>query len=151
MGQRNPIRILALDGGGVGGLSSLILLRGLMERVAVATDTSTHERLTTRPSDYFDLIIGTGTGGICALFLGRLGMTIDSAISSYQEVANTAFQPLNSLSRISPLPLSHALQPAILSQQIDKCVGSIIKRHLHDRNAAFADSAEGSHTCCTAW
>ena len=63
---------LALDGGGVQGLSSLILLRGLMERVAVARDTSTHEFVTVRPSEYFDFIIGAGTGGICALFLGRL-------------------------------------------------------------------------------
>ena len=69
--QRKPIRILALDGGGIRGLSSLIFLRGLMERVAVARDTSSHEHVTVRPSEYFDLIIGTGTGGICALFLDR--------------------------------------------------------------------------------
>ena len=148
--QRNPIRILALDGGGARGLSSLILLRGLMERVAVARDTSTHQPVIVRPSDYFDLIIGAGTGGICALFLGGLRMTVDEAICAYQEVANAAFQAPNSLSRISLLPLSRALQPALLSQQMEQCVSSIVQRHLQDRDAAFAEPVEGSHTCRTA-
>ena len=75
--QRKPIRILAFDGGGFRGLSSLIFLRDLMQRVAVARDTPSHEPVTVRPSEYFDLVIGTDTGCICALFLGRLRMTVN--------------------------------------------------------------------------
>ena len=148
--QRKPIRILALDGGGIRGLSSLIFLRGLMQRVAVARDISSHEPATVRPSEYFDLIIGTGTGGLCALFLGRLRMTVDEAISAYQEVANTAFQPHNSLSRISPFPLSRAVHPALLSQEIEQCIGNIVQRHLHVWDAAFPDPVDEPHPCHTA-
>ena len=70
--DKKATRILALDGGGIRGLSSLILLRGLMQRVAVAKGISSDGNVAIRPSDFFDLIIGTGTGGISSLFLGRL-------------------------------------------------------------------------------
>ena len=75
---------------------------------------------------------------------------VNETIFAYQEVANAIFQPPNSLLRISPLPLSRALQPAILSQQMEQCIGSIIHRHLHDRDAAFATPVEGSYTRSTA-
>ena len=74
--QRKPIHILALDGGGIRGLSSLISLCGLMERMAVTEDTSSHKPATVWPSEYFDPIIGTETGGICVLFLGLLQMRL---------------------------------------------------------------------------
>ena len=62
-------RILSLDGGGVRGLSSLLILRNIMEEIARRNDTP--EAL---PCDYFDLIGGTGTGGLIAIMLGRLRM-----------------------------------------------------------------------------
>jgi len=62
-------RILSLDGGGVRGLSSLLILRNIMEEIARRNDTP--EAI---PCDYFDLIGGTGTGGLIAIMLGRLRM-----------------------------------------------------------------------------
>jgi len=63
-------RILSLDGGGVMGLSSLLILRELMAEIQRLTHAS-HPPL---PCEYFDLIAGSGTGGIMALMLGRLRM-----------------------------------------------------------------------------
>jgi hypothetical protein len=63
-------RILTLDGGGVRGLSSLMILRDIMEAVQGEVDTPE----VPRPCDYFDLIGGTSTGGLIAIMLGRLGM-----------------------------------------------------------------------------
>jgi patatin-like phospholipase/acyl hydrolase len=51
----NNLRLLALDGGGVRGLSALMILEQLME--AVNPDAPP------KPCDYFDLIGGTSTGG----------------------------------------------------------------------------------------
>ena len=51
--------LLSLDGGGVRGLSSLIILRGVMERVN--RGCSLEARL--RPCQLFDVIGGTSTGG----------------------------------------------------------------------------------------
>jgi patatin-like phospholipase/acyl hydrolase len=63
-------RILTLDGGGVRGLSSLLILRDIMEDIAQRTDAAE----VPRPSQYFDLIGGTSTGGLIAIMLGMLGM-----------------------------------------------------------------------------
>jgi len=63
-------RILSLDGGGVRGLSSLLILREIMEDIEQRTGASE----TPRPCDYFDLIGGTSTGGLIAIMLGLLGM-----------------------------------------------------------------------------
>ena len=65
-----PRRILALDGGGVRGLSSLLILGEIMEEIAQASGLDE----TPRPSEYFDVIGGTSTGGLIAIMLGLLGM-----------------------------------------------------------------------------
>src|SRR5271167_803976 len=63
-------RVLSLDGGGVRGLSSLLVLRDIMENVGQAKDLPESPK----PSEYFDLIGGTSTGGLIAIMLGLLGM-----------------------------------------------------------------------------
>ena len=62
-------RILSVDGGGVRGLSSLLILRNIMEEIARRNGTAQ-----ACPCEYFDLIGGTGTGGLIAIMLGRLRM-----------------------------------------------------------------------------
>lgn len=67
--QRIP-RILSLDGGGVRGLSSLMILQKLMYEVQ-RVENLDHPPL---PCQYFDLMGGTSTGGLIAIMLGRLRM-----------------------------------------------------------------------------
>ena len=49
------LRLLSLDGGGVRGLSSLLILEYLMNSI--------DRKNPPRPCDFFDLIGGTSTGG----------------------------------------------------------------------------------------
>jgi hypothetical protein len=44
-----------------------------------------------KPCEYFDLICGTSTGGIVALMLGRLQMTVQEAIGVYCDVSRKVF------------------------------------------------------------
>ena len=66
-------RILSLDGGGVRGLSSLLILREIMEDIAPQVEVTE-----LKPCEYFDLIGGTSTGGLIAIMLGALGMVFPS-------------------------------------------------------------------------
>ena len=68
--MKNCPRILSLDGGGVRGLSSLFILREIMEEIERRSQIAG----TPSPWQYFDLIGGTGTGGLIAIMLGRLRM-----------------------------------------------------------------------------
>ncbi|KAJ7899142.1 FabD lysophospholipase-like protein [Mycena olivaceomarginata] len=80
--QNLGVRVLSLDGGGVGVLSELHILESMMHRL------KTEGRLDKIPSpcDYFELIGGSGTGGIIALMLGRLRMPIADARSAYERL-----------------------------------------------------------------
>jgi patatin-like phospholipase/acyl hydrolase len=49
------LRVLALDGGGVRGLSALIILEQLMDTANLDSPP--------KPCDYFNMIGGTSTGG----------------------------------------------------------------------------------------
>ncbi|KKF92077.1 Vegetative incompatibility protein HET-E-1 [Ceratocystis platani] len=71
-----PVWLLSLDGGGVCGLSSLLILENIMECIQKSESSSKAPR----PCDRFDLIGGTGTGGIIAIMLGRLKMGIAQSI-----------------------------------------------------------------------
>ncbi|PMD33055.1 phospholipase, patatin family protein [Hyaloscypha variabilis F] len=84
-GEERPLRLLSLDGGGVRGLSSLIILQHLMRTINLAHPP--------KPCDYFDLIGGTSTGGLIAIMLGRLKMDIDECITAYLEISRDVFQP----------------------------------------------------------
>src|SRR5277367_5181398 len=63
-------RILSLDDGGIRGLSSLFILRGIMEEIR----SQTKAMEIPLPCQYFDLIGGSGTGGLIAIMLGLLEM-----------------------------------------------------------------------------
>lgn len=63
-------RVLSLDGGGVRGLSSLLILKEIMAEIGRSAETE-QDAL---PCEFFDLIGGTSTGGLIALMLGRLRM-----------------------------------------------------------------------------
>lgn len=68
MDAKEPVRILCLDGGGFKGPSSLVILKNLMAQISRRYSNTS----TLRPCEYFDLICGTGTGGLIAIMLGRL-------------------------------------------------------------------------------
>lgn len=44
-----------------------------------------------RPCDHFDMIGGTGTGGICAILLGRLRLDVETALEIYVEMTKKIF------------------------------------------------------------
>ncbi|KAJ7487086.1 hypothetical protein FB451DRAFT_776392 [Mycena latifolia] len=75
------VRVLSLDGGGAGALSELLTLDKLMYRIRTKLGQET-----AYPCDYFELIGGSGTGGIIALMLGRRRMSVSDAISAYQKL-----------------------------------------------------------------
>jgi hypothetical protein len=90
--------LLALDGGGIKGISSLVIIKAIMDKIGVLEKADPAKPL--KPADYFDLAGGSSTGGIVALMLFRLEMNADDAIKAYLEMGNSVFPKVSWLSRL---------------------------------------------------
>lgn len=88
------LRLTGVDGGGIRGYSTLVILGELMHQIFLLTNTGKGPSAPSelpRPCDYFDLIGGTGTGGLIALMLGRMRMDIESCKEYYVELTRYVF------------------------------------------------------------
>ena len=98
-------------------------------------------------AECFDLIVGTGTGRISALFLGCMRMTVDEAIKEYMslDLTKTVFKP-SSTSLFCILPRQVILDMSTL----DRSIGDIANRYLRDCNALLDESSTdpGISWCC---
>ncbi|KAI8236273.1 Vegetative incompatibility protein HET-E-1 [Colletotrichum sp. SAR 10_99] len=89
MDEHRPIRLLSLDGGGIRGVSSILVLKEVMRQVNIDRKPEDH----LQPWQVFDLIGGTSTGGIIALMLGCLRMSVDECHDVYMKLSKTIFKP----------------------------------------------------------
>ncbi|KAJ7819756.1 FabD/lysophospholipase-like protein, partial [Mycena olivaceomarginata] len=105
--------LLALDGGVIRGLSMLIIiLEHLMYKLKVQENLPA----VPHPCDYFDLIGGTSTGGLIALMLGRLRMSVEDAVKAYGQLAKEVFsgvKPLGSDGRFKASNLEKAIKEIV--------------------------------------
>src|SRR5271155_1609600 len=102
----HPVRkVLSLDGGGIKGVFAASLLASVEESLGVMV------------GDYFDLIVGTSTGGILALGLG-MGLPAKRILEFYETYGPRIFRrswlsrfyaPVF-LGKYDPGPLRSALQ-----------------------------------------
>jgi hypothetical protein len=76
------VRVLCLDGGGIRGLATIVMLARIM-RAAGAWCVG----------ECFDLIVGTSTGGVIALGAGLLRLTLDEVGDLYDAMASEVFKP----------------------------------------------------------
>ncbi|KAL3422514.1 hypothetical protein PVAG01_06670 [Phlyctema vagabunda] len=91
-------RILSLDGGGVRGIVELEVLK--------AIETALGGELPIQA--FFDLIVGTSTGGIIALGLGVQNWTVDQCIEKFTDLCKNAFMPR----RLKNIPILGKLEMA---------------------------------------
>ncbi|KAI8227165.1 Vegetative incompatibility protein HET-E-1 [Colletotrichum sp. SAR 10_77] len=82
MDENRPIRLLSLDGGGIRGISSILVLKEVMRQVNVDRKPEDH----LQPWQVFDLIGGTSTGGIIALMLGCLRIFVATVRADDEEL-----------------------------------------------------------------
>lgn len=75
--------LLSLNGGGIKGLSSLLILRRLMENINPTSPP--------KPYEHFDMICGTSTGGLIAIMLGRLRLSVQECIDEYLKLSPLIF------------------------------------------------------------
>ncbi|ERF69235.1 hypothetical protein EPUS_01192 [Endocarpon pusillum Z07020] len=110
--------LLSLDGGGVRGLSTLYILQGIMNRLNYMREQAALRPR--KPCEIFDLIGGTSTGGLIAIMLGRLEMSVEECITAYTKMMKHVFEKkanhsfISILGGVKPRFSSKALENAIL-------------------------------------
>ena len=106
------LAVLSLDGGGVRGYSSLLILGALMQKISKAEQarkpgvrTSADSPMveasrisakfggksTFLPYHYFDYIAGTSTGGLIAIMLGRLRMSVEDTLHEFLDITTQVY------------------------------------------------------------
>jgi hypothetical protein len=90
--KKRPIRILSLDGGGVKGLSTIFMLKQLLECIKDKIKSRNKQKSegSDQLSSFFDLIVGTSAGGIISLGMGS-GMSLDNIEAFYNDSVHEIF------------------------------------------------------------
>lgn len=71
----------------------MIIVQELMHRTFVEIEGRAPRRHEIpKPCDHFDLIVGTGTGGLIALMLGRLRLDLETCKELYVQMTRRVFQ-----------------------------------------------------------
>ncbi|KIM20036.1 hypothetical protein M408DRAFT_51455, partial [Serendipita vermifera MAFF 305830] len=80
-----------IDAGGVRGLSQLEIMRTIMHRLGWDNNASGFEE-SARPCQHFDLIGGSGTGGLLAIMFARLGMSVEEASDEFFTITEEVYK-----------------------------------------------------------
>ncbi|KIM23090.1 hypothetical protein M408DRAFT_28203 [Serendipita vermifera MAFF 305830] len=86
-----PTTLAPLDGGGVRGFSQLEILRNIMHRLNWDMEIDGSDTRTL-PCEHFDLIGGSGTGGLIAIFLTKLRMSVEEASDEFCTITEEVYK-----------------------------------------------------------
>lgn len=118
--------LLSLDGGGVKGLSSLLILRKLMENISPTNPP--------KPCEYFDMICGTSTGGLIAIMLGRLRLSVKECIEEYRKLSPLIF--IKRGHRVTP---RGSIQGRFDHEAFERAIREMLVRYGFSEDALFKD------------
>ena len=123
----------------------LIILQEIMYRIYVECEGKAPRRdQIPKPCDHFDLIAGTGTGGLIALMLGRLRLDLETCKEVYVRMTKRVFETDKT---IAGIPYRSTLFKASrLEEAIRECVRehTVFEAEGNDLNDSSARSSIAS-------
>ncbi|KIM19967.1 hypothetical protein M408DRAFT_30770 [Serendipita vermifera MAFF 305830] len=97
MTSRTNLRLASFDGGGVRGLSQLEIMSNIMHRLNWGKDPNDSEAVL--PYQHFDMIGGSGTGGLIVIMLAKLRMSANEAAEEFCTIIDHVFVPVDITSK----------------------------------------------------
>jgi predicted acylesterase/phospholipase RssA len=125
------LNLLSLDGGGIRGLSSLQVLKKILETVAREQNLTKPPK----PCEFFNMIGGTSTGGLIAIMLGRMKMSIDDCIEAYIELSDQVFRKTH----VFPLRITGKVQGRFDSKALEDAVKKYLRECNLSEDCLFQD------------
>ncbi|KAH8833241.1 hypothetical protein DL96DRAFT_1705245 [Flagelloscypha sp. PMI_526] len=86
-GPGDGLRLLSFDGGGLHCISQALIIQDTLRRIEHDLSLPSPPKV----SDYFDMICGSGFGGLLAIMCGILHMTGDQLVDELVSLFNTVF------------------------------------------------------------
>ncbi|RDW58457.1 hypothetical protein BP5796_12387 [Coleophoma crateriformis] len=117
-------KILSLDGGGIRGLSTIMILKSIMR-------TLEDERgYPLEPWQEFDMIGGTSTGGLLAIMLGRLRMSVHECQEAYIQLSRDIFTRKRSQGNVAGRALDRLqANGRFSSEPLEENIQNILRSH----------------------
>lgn len=114
----------------------LIIVQELMHRTFVETEGRAPRRHEIpKPCQHFDLIVGTGTGGLIALMLGRLRLDLETCKELYVRLTRMVFETDKT---IAGIPYRSTLFKA---SRLEDAIRQCVREHtVHDKEGNDAAS-----------
>ena len=118
----------------------LIILQELMYRSFVETEGKAPKREEIpKPCEYFDLIAGTGTGGLIAIMLGRLRLDIETCMEVYVRMTRKVFETDKT---IAGIPYKTTLFKA---SKLEEAIRECVREHTIFEDEGNDGTAAGGH------
>ncbi|KAF2272746.1 FabD/lysophospholipase-like protein [Westerdykella ornata] len=133
--ERTAKILLSLDGDGIRGLSSVLLVESLINAICTKMNRplACHE--------IFDLIGGVSTTGLLAIMLGRLRMKVHKAREKYLEIMKAVFcEKWNFFASLDP----HGLVPSASGPPLEESVKGLVVSECGGLDEPFFDGREDS-------
>ncbi|KAF3006907.1 hypothetical protein E8E13_011166 [Curvularia kusanoi] len=121
--DRSGFCLLSLDGGGVRGLATLFVLKKIMNKLNSEREKVGYKPV--KPCDVFHMMAGTSTGGLIAIMLGRLEMTVEECITEYTTLMKDVFSR-NKLS--SPVGIFGGVKSRFSSEALSQAIAGVLGR-----------------------
>ncbi|KAL6703120.1 hypothetical protein ACN47E_010182 [Coniothyrium glycines] len=125
--------LLSLDGDGVRGLSSLLVIESLVNAICVKVN----QRLD--PHQIFDLTGGSSLGGVLAIMLCRLQMQPRHAREAFKKISKQAYR--NKRNFFAPIN-SHTSLPTMDDSTLEGEIKAVIKEELGTTDDMLLDGRE---------
>ena len=117
----------------------LIIIQELMHRTYVEIHGNAPRRhQIPKPCDHFDLIIGTGTGGLIALMLGRLRLDLETCKELYVRLTRMVFETDKT---IAGIPYRSTLFKAT---KLEEAIRDCVREHTVDEREGNDGTASGN-------
>ena len=106
----------------------MLILQALMDQIKQSLTSRGFDPGELHPYHVFQVVVGTSTGGLIALMLGKIGMTVDECITQYEKLSKKIFGRKHLRGRVT-----HGLATAKYSGKcLHRCMQDLLRERGYD-------------------
>ncbi|KAH8832111.1 acyl transferase/acyl hydrolase/lysophospholipase [Flagelloscypha sp. PMI_526] len=129
LSRTKGLRLLCFDGGGLCCLSQALIVKEMLDRLQYDSNSSRSLKVV----DYFDMIGGSGFGGLLAIMAGVLEMTVEELVSEFLSLCEFIF--------------SGTFAIGGRTERLKASVKRIIRQYSRDRGGEERTMLSGNDAC----